>query len=39
MEESFVNTMKRNYIHQMPQPDPATALHNLAIAFKRHCPV
>lgn len=36
MAESFVKTMKRDYIHDMPKPDRATALCNLAIAFE-HC--
>jgi putative transposase len=36
MAESFVKTMKRDYIRHMPKPDRATALHNLAIAFKHY---
>lgn len=34
MAESFVKTMKRDYIRHMPKPDRATALRNLAIAFE-----
>lgn len=33
MAESFVKTMKRDYIHHMSKPDRVTALRNLAIAF------
>ncbi|GAB7535784.1 hypothetical protein BGC_20000 [Burkholderia sp. 3C] len=33
MAESFVKTMKRDYIAIMPKPDAATAARNLAIAF------
>ena len=31
--ESFVKTMKRDYIEMMPKPDSRTAVGNLAIAF------
>lgn len=34
MAESFVKTMKRDYVAFMPTPDAATAAHNLAIAFE-----
>lgn len=34
MAESLVKTMKRDYVAQMPKPDTATALRNLAIAFE-----
>ncbi len=34
MAESFVRTMKRDYIRHMLKPDHATALRNLAIAFE-----
>lgn len=33
MAESFVNTMKRDYVSWMPKPDARTVLQNLAIAF------
>ncbi len=33
MAESFVKTMKRDYVAFMPKPDAATAVRNLAIAF------
>lgn len=36
MAESFVKTMKRDYIRHMPKPDRATALRNLAIAFEHY---
>jgi len=36
MAESFVKTMKRDYISHMPKPDRATALRNLAIAFEHY---
>ncbi|MDH4554659.1 IS3 family transposase [Pseudomonas sp. BN417] len=36
MAESFVKTMKRDYIGHMPKPDRATALRNLAIAFEHY---
>ncbi|MGL4353410.1 MAG: integrase core domain-containing protein, partial [Aeromonas popoffii] len=32
--ESFVKTMKRDYIEMMPKPDSRTAVGNLAIAFE-----
>lgn len=36
MAESFVKTMKRDYIRHMPKPDRTTALRNLAIAFEHY---
>jgi len=36
MAESFVKTMKRDYVAFMPKPDAATAAHNLAIAFEHY---
>lgn len=36
MAESFVKTMKRDYVSFMPKPDPATAVHNLAQAFEHY---
>lgn len=36
MAESFVKTMKRDYVAFMPKPDAATAVRNLAVAFE-HC--
>jgi len=36
MAESFVKTMKRDYIAHMPRPDRLTALRNLAIAFEHY---
>ncbi|KVO00509.1 hypothetical protein WJ70_00005 [Burkholderia ubonensis] len=33
MAESFVNTMKRDYVSWMPKPDARTVLQNLAIVF------
>lgn len=36
MAESFVKTMKRDYIAFMPKPDAATAARNLAIAFEHY---
>ncbi len=33
MAESFVKTMKRDYVAFMPKPDAASAAHNLTIAF------
>lgn len=36
MAESFVKTMKRDYIDFMPKPDAATAVRNLAIAFEHY---
>ncbi|HBP0049869.1 TPA: IS3 family transposase [Pseudomonas aeruginosa] len=36
MAESFVKTMKRDYIRHMPKPDRATALRNLTIAFEHY---
>ncbi|MCC8397344.1 IS3 family transposase [Paraburkholderia sp. MMS20-SJTR3] len=36
MAESFVKTMKRDYVAFMPKPDAATAAHNLAVAFEHY---
>lgn len=36
MAESFVKTMKRDYISHMPRPDRLTALRNLEIAFTHY---
>lgn len=36
MAESFVKTMKRDYIAFMPKPDADTAAHNLALAFEHY---
>ncbi|KWO52217.1 transposase [Burkholderia ubonensis] len=36
MAESFVKTMKRDYVAFMPKPDAATAARNLAIAFDHY---
>lgn len=36
MAESFVKTMKRDYVTFMPKPDAATAVRNLAIAFEHY---
>jgi len=36
MAESFLKTMKRDYIRHMPKPDRATALRNLAIPFEHY---
>lgn len=36
MAESFVKTIKRDYITFMPKPDVPTALQNLAIAFEHY---
>lgn len=36
MAESFVKTMKRDYIAFMPKPDVPTAMRNLAIAFEHY---
>jgi putative transposase len=33
MAESFVETIKRDYVSWIPRPDARTALQNLAIAF------
>ena len=32
MTQSFVNTVKREYVADMPKPDRETALRNLTIA-------
>uniref|UniRef100_UPI0040539580 IS3 family transposase n=1 Tax=Niveibacterium sp. SC-1 TaxID=3135646 RepID=UPI0040539580 len=36
MAESFVKTMKRDYIAFMPKPDVPTAMRNLALAFEHY---
>ncbi|WP_404943208.1 IS3 family transposase, partial [Pseudomonas brassicacearum] len=36
MAESFVKTIKRDYVAHMPKPDRKTALRNLAIAFEHY---
>ena len=36
MAESFVKTIKRDYIAFMPKPDAVTAVRNLAIAFEHY---
>ncbi len=36
MAESFVKTMKRDYVAFMPKPDAETAARNLAIAFEHY---
>lgn len=36
MAESFVKTIKRDYVSWMPKPDARTALQNLAIAFDHY---
>lgn len=36
MAESFVKTMKRDYVAFMPKPDAETAVRNLAIAFEHY---
>ena len=36
MAESFVKTIKRDYVAHMPKPDRETALCNLAIAFEHY---
>ncbi|CRL46935.1 IS2 transposase TnpB (plasmid) [Sodalis glossinidius str. 'morsitans'] len=36
MAESFVKTMKRDYISMMPKPNQQVALKNLAIAFEHY---
>ncbi|WP_442800259.1 MULTISPECIES: IS3 family transposase [unclassified Pseudomonas] len=36
MAESFVKTIKRDYVAHMPKPDRETALRNLAIAFEHY---
>lgn len=36
MAESFVKTMKRDYMGFMPKPDAASAARNLAIAFEHY---
>ncbi|MNR16823.1 IS2 transposase TnpB [compost metagenome] len=36
MTESFVKTIKRDYVAFMPEPDANTAAHNLALAFEHY---
>ena len=36
LAESFVKTIKRDYVAFMPKPDAATAARNLAIAFEHY---
>lgn len=36
MAESFVKTIKRDYVAFMPKPDVPTALRNLAVAFEHY---
>lgn len=36
MAESFVKTIKREYVARMPKPDRETALRNLAIVFEHY---
>ncbi|RMV46732.1 putative transposase for insertion element [Pseudomonas amygdali pv. lachrymans] len=36
MAESFVKTIKRDYVANMPKPDRETALRNLTIAFEHY---
>ncbi|AJK49449.1 putative integrase catalytic region [Burkholderia plantarii] len=36
MAESFVKTMKRDYVSWMPKPDVRTAMQNLGIAFDHY---
>lgn len=36
MVESFVKTMKRDYISVMPRPDARTAVQNLAMVFEHY---
>ncbi|AOI67636.1 hypothetical protein WS51_28635 [Burkholderia territorii] len=36
MAESFVKTMKRDYVAFMPKPDAASTARNLAIAFEHY---
>ncbi len=36
MAESFVKTMKRDYVAFILKPDAATTAHNLAIAFEHY---
>jgi putative transposase len=36
MSESFVKTIKRDYVAHMPKPDRETALRSLAIAFEHY---
>lgn len=36
MAESFVKTMKRDYVAFMPKPDARTTILNLALAFEHY---
>jgi hypothetical protein len=36
MAESFLKTMKRDYVTFMPKPDGATAVRNLAVTFEHY---
>lgn len=36
MAESFVKTMKRDYISVVPRPDARTAVQDLAMAFEHY---
>ena len=36
MAESFVKTMKRDYVAYMPKPDADTVAQNLALAFEHY---
>jgi len=36
MAESFVKTIKGDYVTHIPKPDRETALRNLAIAFEHY---
>jgi putative transposase len=36
MAESFVKTIKRDYVVFMPKPDAVTAARNLAVAFEHY---
>lgn len=36
MAESFVKTMKRDYIAFMPKPDARTAIESLRLAFEHY---
>ena len=36
MAESFVRTMKRDYVDFMPKPDARTVIGSLTIAFKHY---
>src|SRR5687767_924861 len=36
MAESFVKTIKRDYVAMMPKPNATTAIRNLAVAFEHY---